>query len=145
MEQDDPRVRQLVAAVARTVGDRLPTVTRDVQGVIEDAIPWLRADESAGLLHASIGANIDATVRILIDAGGLPSVDAPEAAVEYARRLAQQDVPATALIRAYQVGQARFLHHCIQELPRQSSGDHIEGLATLEMVESISDYVDRVV
>jgi DNA-binding PucR family transcriptional regulator len=145
VEQDDPRVRQLVAAVAQTVGDRLPTVTRDIQGVIEDAIPWLRADESAGLLHASIGGNLDAAVRILIDAGEVPSVDAPAAAVDYARRLAQQDVPATALIRAYRVGQARFLHHCIQELLRQSSGDHIEGLATLEMVESISGYVDRVV
>lgn len=88
MERDDPRVRQLVAAVARTVGERLPTVTRDVQGVIEDAIPWLRADESAGLLHASIGGNLDAAVRILIDAAELPSVEAPAAAGDYARRLA---------------------------------------------------------
>jgi DNA-binding PucR family transcriptional regulator len=36
-------------------------------------------------------------------------VEAPTAALEYARRLAQRDIPATALIRAYRVGQARFL------------------------------------
>ena len=73
------------------------------------------------------------------------SIEAPAAAVDYARRLAQQDVPAALLIRAYRVGQARFLRHCIEELLRQSSGDHLEGLATLEMIETVSDYVDRVV
>ena len=54
-------------------------------------------------------------------------------------------MPAVLLIRAYRVGQARFLRHCIEELLRQSSGDHLEGLATLEMIETVSDYVDRVV
>ena len=53
--------------------------------------------------------------------------------------------PPALLIRAYRVGQARFLRHCIEELLRQSSGDHLEGLATLEMVETVSDYVDCVV
>jgi PucR C-terminal helix-turn-helix domain/GGDEF-like domain len=145
VQHHDPRVRQLVAAVARTIGDRLPSVTDDVQDVIVDAIPGLRADGSAGLLQASVGGNLGAAVRILADAPLPSAVEPPVAAVDYARTLAQQDVPATALIRAYRVGQARFLHLCIEELLRQSPGDHLEGLATLQMVESISDYVDSVV
>ncbi len=97
------------------------------------------------MLQASIGENLDTALRTLIDARAPDSIDAPPAAIDYARRLAQQDVPGTLLIRAYRVGQARFLRHCIEELLRQSSGDHLEGLATLEMVETVSDYVDCVV
>jgi hypothetical protein len=70
---------------------------------------------------------------------------APAAAVDYARRLAQQDVPATLLIRAYRVGLARFLHDCIEELLRRTPGDHLEALATQQMVATVSDYVDHIV
>jgi DNA-binding PucR family transcriptional regulator len=127
------------------MGQRLASVTTDIQTVIEAAIPGLRADESTKLLYASVGENVDAAVRSFVDGDELASVAAPAAAVDYARRLAQQDVPATLLIRAYRVGQARFLRHCIEELLRQSPGDHLEGLATLEMSEIVSDYVDQVV
>jgi hypothetical protein len=145
VERGDPRVRALVESVADTVGQRLGSVTTDIQGVIEEAIPGLQADESTRLLFASIGENVDAAIRAFVDVDGLTSIAAPAAAVDYARRLAQQDVPASLLIRAYRVGQARFLHHCIEELLRQSPGDHLEGLATLEMNEIVSDYVDHVV
>ena len=145
MERGDPRVRALVESVAGTVGQRLASVTGDIQAVIEEAIPGLQADESASLLQASIGENVDTAIRALVDVDEPASIAAPAAAVDYARRLAQQDVPASLLIRAYRVGQARFLRHCIEELLRQSPGDHLEGLATLEMIEIVSDYVDHVV
>ncbi len=145
VERGDPRVRALVESVADTVEQRLASVTTDIQAVIEEAIPGLRADESTRLLFASIGENVDSAIRAFVDGDESASVAAPAAAIDYARRLAQQDVPATLLIRAYRVGQARFLHHCIEELLRQSPGDHLEGLATLEMSEIVSDYVDHVV
>ena len=145
MERGDPRVRALVESVADTVGQRLAAVTTDIQDVIQEAIPGLQADESARLLFASIGENVDAAIRAFVDVDGPASATAPAAAVDYARRLAQQDVPATLLIRAYRVGQARFLHHCIEELLRQTPGDHLEGLATLEMSSIVSNYVDHVV
>jgi PucR C-terminal helix-turn-helix domain/GGDEF-like domain len=145
VERGDPRVRALVEAVADTLGQRLASVTTDVQAVIEEAIPGLRGDDSTRLLFASIGENVDAAIRAFVDLDQPASTAAPAAAVDYARRLAQQDVPAALLIRAYRVGQARFLQHCIEELLRQSPGDHLEGLATLEMSEIVSDYVDNVV
>src|SRR5947209_15888883 len=76
---------------------------------------------------------------------GTAHVEAPAAALEYARRLAQRDIPATALIRAYRVGQARFLRHCIDELLFQTSGDHVEGTSTQWMVEHVSHTLYRVV
>jgi hypothetical protein len=145
VEPVDRRARALLESVAGSIGQRLPSVTADVQAVIEEAIPGLQADESASLLQASIAENLDTALRALVDVGAPDSIDAPPAAIDYARRLAQQDVPAALLIRAYHVGQARFLRLCIEDLLRQSSGDHLEGVATLEMVETVSGYVDRVV
>ena len=52
VEPGDPRIRELVASVAGSVGDRLAAVTGDIQDVIEQAIPGLQRDESAMLLHA---------------------------------------------------------------------------------------------
>src|SRR5260370_37239766 len=72
-------------------------------------------------------------------------IEAPTAALEYARRLSQRGVPATDLVRAYRVGQARFLSHCIDELMRGTEGDHVEGRSTHWMVEHVSDSIDRVV
>jgi hypothetical protein len=145
VEPGDPQIRELIASVAATVGERLTSVTGDIQDVIAQAIPGLQGDESAALLRASIGENVSVALQILADASEPTAVAAPSAAVDYARRLAQQDIPATALIRSYRVGQARFLHHCIEELMRQTPGDHLEGLATLAMAQSVSDYVDHVV
>ena len=145
MERDDPRIRALVASVASTVTRRLDAVAGNIQSVIEDAIPALQLDDSTTLLQASVGENVDVALRTLVDGTSPFATAAPAAAVEYARRLAQQDVPATLLIRAYRVGQARFLHDCIEELLRQTTADHLEVLATQHMVAIVSEYVDHVV
>jgi DNA-binding PucR family transcriptional regulator len=145
VERDDPRIRALVASVASTVTRRLDAVAGNIQSVIEDAIPALQLDDSTTLLQASVGENVDVALRTLVDGTSPFATAAPAAAVEYARRLAQQDVPATLLIRAYRVGQARFLHDCIEELLRQTTADHLEVLATQHMVAIVSEYVDHVV
>lgn len=141
----DPRVRALVRSAAATVDEQLASVIGDVQAVIEAAIPALQADESATLLRASVRENVDTMTRALADGQATDSIDAPAAAVDYARTLAQQDVPATLLIRAYRVGQARYLRRCMEELLSHTPGDHLEGLAALEMMENVSTYIDRVV
>lgn len=146
VERGDPRVRGLVTTVARIVESRLTSVTADIQELIVEAVPGLGSVEFAALLRASVASNIFTAIQILEGAGeDAPSLHAPAAAIDYARRLAQRDVPATALIQAYRVGQSRFIRHCIQELLEQSPGDHLEGVATLEMVELVSDYLDAVV
>jgi len=145
VERDDPRIRALVTSVASTVAQRLDAVTGNIQSVIEGAIPALQIEDSTTLLQASIGENVGVALRTLADGSSPFATAAPAAAVDYARRLAQQDVPATLLIRAYRVGQARFLHDCIEELLRQTPGDHLEALATQQMVATVSDYVDHIV
>jgi hypothetical protein len=113
------------------VEGQIPAVSTDIQDLIEQAIPGLRRVELAALLRASVAENVGTAIQILAGTGEHTVRNAPAAAIDYARRLAQQDVPATALIRAYRVGQARFIRRCIEELLVQSSGNQLEGLATL--------------
>src|SRR6266704_2400297 len=124
----DPQAHALVSTVARTVESRLPSVTADIQALIEESIPRLRRLDFADVHRASIAENVVTAVHILAGAGEeAPSTTAPIAAIDFARRLAQHDVPVTELIRAYRVGQTRFIRHCIHELLEQSAGDHNEG------------------
>ncbi len=125
---------------------RLGELTEDIQQVILDSIPALRGDDrERKLLEASVRQNVDTFLHVLRHSSDTSGIDAPAAAVEYARRLAQRDVPSAALIRAYRVGQTRFLRRCIEDLVRHTEGGHVEGATTLHIVERISDYIDRVV
>ena len=65
-------------------------------------------------------------------------------AIEYAQVLAQADIAPTASYRGYRVGQTRFLRHCIEELLTTSRAP-VDVLATLQIVESVSIRLDRVV
>ena len=146
VEGADPHAHALVSTAARTVERRLPSVTADIQALIEESIARLRRVDFSDFHRASIAENIATAVHILAGAGEeTPSTTAPVAAIDFARRLAQHDVPVTELIRAYRVGQTRFIRHCIQELLGQSAAGHDEGLAILEIVETTSEYVDHVV
>jgi hypothetical protein len=69
-------------------------------------------------------------------------VQAPTAALEHARRIAQQGVPVAALIRMYRLGQRRFTHLMFGELQRID----IAPQARITLVETITEtlfaYVD---
>jgi DNA-binding PucR family transcriptional regulator len=142
----DARVGELVASVAASLEPRIVELATDIRNLIQRDIPVL-ADESAttSLLAASVEENVVTVVHMLRHGIVTAHVEAPTAALEYARRLAQRDVPATALIRAYRVGQSRFLRHCIDELLSQTSVDHVEGTSTQWVVEHVSDTLDRMV
>ncbi len=143
---DDARVGDQVALVAANLESRLAELSSEIQGVIERDIPALRGDlRIKSLLEASVAENVGTATHMLQHGIDTAVIEAPAAALEYGRRLAQRDVPAAALIRAYRVGQARYLRQFIEELLRLTPGDHVEGRATLQIVEHVSDYIDRVV
>ena len=85
MEREGARSIEEVARVAAALARQLETVSTDVQGEIERAIPQLRGDQAAvALLAPSVAENISTIVHMLehgIEAG---LVAAPSAAMEYA-------------------------------------------------------------
>src|ERR1700728_1252980 len=73
----------------------------------------------------------------------MADVQAPTAAVEYARRHAQRGTPLTALLRAYRVGHARFSDWLLRELAAQVSDARMISAATLGMSGIVAGYVDQ--
>ena len=129
-------VAELVAGVAAAVTRRAAAVSEDVYHVILRDIPQLRDDKPVlALLASSVGSNVDTCLQIMQHQIDLADVQAPAAAVEYARRLAQRGTPLTALLRAYRVGHACFSGWLLRELARQADDPQMITAATLGMSE----------
>lgn len=137
--------QEQVAAVAARLGHGLAELASDIRGVVEATIPSLHSTSPDKLLEASIRQNVQTVLGILADGGDAARVEPPAAAVDYARRLAQRGVSTFVLVRAYRLGQWHFLRRLIQDLVDHSDDSAGEGRATLEMVDRVNEYVDRVI
>jgi hypothetical protein len=146
----DATVRERLAAVAAALQERVGDVTKDVEHAIQEAIPEFAGESAVGAFReASIGANVSTMLRLVSD--GIDSVDviAPDAALAYARRLAEQRAAPAVIVRCYRVGQSRFLRHCLEELSRQEVAEGVDGrqadhVASIVLIDHISDFIDRV-
>jgi DNA-binding PucR family transcriptional regulator len=146
VDTEGARAREGVASVAAALAERLSAISEDVQRVIEREIPALRDDQRiVGMLEASVAENISTIVHALRYGIDTTDIEAPTSAIEYARRLAQRDVDAAALVRAYRLGQARFTRLFVEELHQQTGAEEIDGATTMRAVEQVSLYIDRVV
>ena len=86
-----------------------------------------------------------ATLLHVFEHGLVPDdLQAPPAAVEYARRLAQRDVPIVALSGDYCVGHGLFLSWCIDEPAGRSPDADLAAAVTSRMIDRSFRYIDRV-
>jgi hypothetical protein len=134
-----------LSAVAAVVNARLVEVRDDVREQLTATIPELRGDDVVvNLLAASVEGNVATMLHILEHSIVPESLEAPAAALEYARRLAQRDVPLHALVRAYRVGHGRFLRWCLDETARQIQDGPATVAVTGRMLDLTFRYIDRV-
>jgi PucR C-terminal helix-turn-helix domain/GGDEF-like domain len=140
-----PTIERLLTDVASAVNVRVVDVSQDMREQLIRTIPELRGDDVVvNLLAASVEANV-ATLLHVLEHGIVPEgVDVPAAAVEYARRLAQRDVPLHALVRAYRVGHGRFVGTCLDELARQIHDVDLAVGVTKRLLELSFRYIDQV-
>jgi hypothetical protein len=111
-------VNRFVAETAMQMNDRLVELSSFIRGALEDAIPELRGDaRSIELLGARVEGNVDTLLHALRHDIAVERVEAPTAALEYARRLAQHGVPVNALVRAYRLDR----HGWAERGPRHAS------------------------
>jgi len=68
----------------------------------------------------------------------LENVHTPAAEEEYARRLAQRGTPASALLRAYRIGSARFQDWCLEALGRSTDNASIVSAGALRIADMTS-------
>ena len=80
-------------------------ITAAIQRLLQEEIPELALDaQNTELLGASIKGNVDTVLHAIHYEIAVQRVEAPTAAMEYARRLAQHGVPVHGLVRAYRLG-----------------------------------------
>jgi hypothetical protein len=137
-------VAGLVADVAAAVSRRVGAVSEDVYDVILREIPQLREDKPVlPLLSSSVHSNVDTCLQVMRHQIDLTAVQAPAAAVEYARRQAQRGTPLTALLRAYRLGHTCFLDWMLRELARQVDDAQMITTGALSMSGTVAGYVDQ--
>ena len=141
---DGPAVAELMADVAAAVSRRTAAVSEDVYEVILREIPELRADKPVlALLTSSVHSNVGTCLQIMQHQIDLSAVQAPAAALEYARRRAQRGTPLTALLRAYRLGHTCFSDWVLKELAQQADDAQMITATTLSMSKIVAGYVDQ--
>lgn len=134
-----------VESIAARMNARVTQLSAAIRAALEEDITVLRGDtRTVELLGASVEANVDTLLHALRHNIPVDGIQAPPAAVEYARRLAQQGVPAHALVRAYRLGQRRLteLVYAEQQEMAIPPGDR---LTVIERITGILfDYIDRI-
>lgn len=149
---DDGTVAQLSGALSadeiiervayRFTGERdrfIETLSAQMRGRVPvlDRDPRLRE-----LMEAGTADNLTAALEFLGGEDDGDGVLAPERAVVYARALAQHDVPVSAMIAAYRVGQAGFLDAAMRYAVELGGADTTAVI--VRMVHRTSLYIDRV-
>ncbi|NUS94933.1 MAG: hypothetical protein HOQ36_21400 [Nocardia sp.] len=127
------------------MGADLPGLGTRLHAAIVESIPELRGDGVIlELLRASTESNIETLLHVAQHEIPVEEVLPPSAAIEYARRLAQRGISANALLRAYRIGQSRFLDWVYAEIEHEES-DREVAFAAAQMLQATSfAYIDRV-
>jgi DNA-binding PucR family transcriptional regulator len=145
VDRSSAPVVQSVSDVSSSLTSRTAEMSADIYGLIVREIPQLRGDKRVlTLLEASVGENVATLLHIIQHGIVLENVHAPAAAEEYARRLAQRGVPASALLRAYRIGSARFQDWFLEELGSSTDNASIVSAAALRIADVTSAYIDKV-
>ena len=139
----DVGVARHIAKTAARLQGRLAQLSSAIRLGLEDQIPELRGDARVMELHGpSVEGNVDTLLHALRYNIAVERVEAPTAALEYARRLAQHGVPLHALVRAYRLGQHRMNELVFAEV-RTIDVPEPTRYAVLEaMTATLFEYID---
>lgn len=142
---DDAIVAKAATTIISRLEDQLDDTTRATQDYLVAEIVELRGDaQLLQLLRDTVSSNIETFFSAVRHRIPVEHIEPPAAAVEYARRLAQREVSANALVRAYRLGHQAVLKRSLEEI-RASELDPKLSLAVYELIASISfDYIDRI-
>jgi DNA-binding PucR family transcriptional regulator len=141
--EGDVQVSRHVAETAERLHNRLAELSSLMHRSIEDQIPELPEDERlTDLLGASVEGNVDTILRALRYDIAVERVEAPTAALEYARRLAQHGVPVNALVRAYRLGQRLMNELVFAEVRALDISEKMRYAVIEAITATLFEYID---
>ncbi|WP_206508476.1 helix-turn-helix domain-containing protein [Rhodococcus sp. BGS-1C] len=127
-----------VAGIARSLAARETEVVRSMTNLLAHDIDQLDEDPVlVELLEASVHGNISTIIHVLANDIPVDHLQPTTAAVEYALRLAQRDVPSNSLVRAYHMGQNEMMRQCFAEIHKLE----LDAGLDLPVLEHISDVI----
>lgn len=132
-----------VALVVDRLQADLGAITAMIQRRILADIGELRTDpQLSDLMRSSVAGNVETVLAVIRHGIEIQRVEAPTAALEYARRVAQHGIPVSALVRAYRLGQQEMLGRILTEV-RQIEVEPDLRLASYDAISRISfGYID---
>ncbi|AZI65323.1 MULTISPECIES: PucR family transcriptional regulator [Rhodococcus] len=134
----EPEVLAVVAELALRLDERSADIAREMAFMMAHEIDQLDADAKLlEMLEASVQGNITTIIHVLANDIPIDHLQPTTAAVEYALRLAQRDVPSNSLVRAYHMGQGDLMRICHDEI----STLDIPARLTLAVLKHTSDVV----
>ncbi|GDY31956.1 PucR family transcriptional regulator [Gandjariella thermophila] len=144
---DEAVVTEHVARIAASLAARASELTSVMVGVYEKDVPRLLRDDepTVALLASSVQQNVETALQIFQHGIDVSQVEAPVAALQYARRLAQRGTPLVDLIRAYHVGQTAVLDMALQEAARQIDDSEVLGAMARRVLTVTYAFIDRVI
>ncbi|MFC9768594.1 PucR family transcriptional regulator [Rhodococcus jostii] len=96
------------------------------------------------LMHASTDANVKTVIHVLVNGIPIDRLQPNTAAVEYALRLAQRDIPANVLVRAYSVGKDDFIEQMFPDVQALECTTEEKFTVLHHMSTTAGHYVDYV-
>ncbi|MFT4042603.1 MAG: helix-turn-helix domain-containing protein [Gordonia sp. (in: high G+C Gram-positive bacteria)] len=106
----DEQVRCSVVRVAKRMREKESEIVTEITGILARDIDHLDDDPIlVELLEASVHGNVATLLHVFANDISIEHLQPTTAAVEYALRLAQRDVPSNSLVRAYYKGQNELL------------------------------------
>src|SRR3954470_6263494 len=138
-------VEGTLASIARAVKLRRVDVSTGLQERLIEAVPEFRGDaQVVELLLSAVESNVTTLLHVLEHGIEPESVEAPAAAREYARTLAQRGVSVHALVRGYRVGQGGFVETFLDEAARQVAEPALLSAVTQRLLAVSFRYIDGI-
>jgi hypothetical protein len=140
---DEAVVAENAALIVGRLAAKLDEVTQSIQQLLVTKIAELGGDpQLIQLLRDTVSGNVDTFFSAIRHGIPVTQVEPPTSALEYARRLAQREVSADALVRAYRLGHRAALEAMLNEI-RTSNIEPRLSLNVFERMATTSfDYID---
>lgn len=144
-ESFERRTTTRVVATADRMAENLAGLTHDLHQVLSASISDLQGDQVIlELLRTSIEGNLATIARVVAEDLPTAEVQAPPAAVEYARRLAQRGISSSALLRAYRLGQENALAWALARIAEEETDAPVAYAAGQAFTAITFRYIDAV-
>ncbi len=138
-------MRAAIADVAGQLNAEVVERTAELERIFLDKIPEVHGDDAIQeLLVASTASNLSVMFEALRHGIAVDQIEVPAPAAAYAQRFAQRGLPVEALLRAYRLGDHRFIQWFMERLAASASSPAQLERAASEVVSFVVDYVDRV-